>query len=279
MKKIGKYQQLEILRFTSVGAYLNDIDETSDSDVLLPTKYVPDDIQIGDMIDVFLYRDSEDRLIATTLLPKLQLNEIGVLTVVNVSDYGVFLNWGLEKDLLMPAGEMKVNLAIGDKPCVYVYLDQTDRLCASMRIESFLDVNAPYQVGEQVSGTVYSLHSQIGAFVAVDNRYYGLIPKREIVGDIKVGDCVNVRVTRILEDGKLDLAIRQTVAIQIGDDVLLIENMLQRAGGFLPYNDKSDPDELRRVFKMSKKAFKRSLGVLLKAQKIEFVNGGIKHKG
>lgn len=279
MKKIGKYQKLEILRFTSVGAYLNDIDETSDSDVLLPTKYVPDDIQIGDMIDVFLYRDSEDRLIATTQLPKLQLNEIGVLTVVNVSDYGVFLNWGLEKDLLMPAGEMKTNLAIGDKPCVYVYLDQTDRLCASMRIESFLEADTPYQLGEQVAGTVYSVHPQIGAFVAVDNHYYGLIPQRELVGDIKVGEYVNVRITRILPDGKLDLAIRQTIANQIDDDVSLIETMLKEAGGFLPYGDKSDPDELRRVFKMSKKAFKRAVGVLFKAQKIEFVNGGIKRKG
>ncbi|MCK8059997.1 MULTISPECIES: S1 RNA-binding domain-containing protein [unclassified Fusibacter] len=278
MKKLGKTQSLEVLRFTGVGAYLNDIDESSDTDVLLPTKYVPDDIEVGDMIEVFLYNDSEDRLIATTLRPELEVGEIAELKVVDVTSHGAFLSWGLEKDLFLPYKEQTYKVKKGDKVVVMLYVDLSDRLSATMKISGRLEVESTYHPSDWVTGTIYQIHDEIGAFVAVDNKYHGLVPKSECFGELKAGQKIEARVTFIKEDGKLDLALREKVATQIHSDVDVIKAMLEEADGFLPYNDYSNPDEIKQIFKMSKRAFKRSIGVLLKEGYLEIVEKGIQKK-
>lgn len=278
MKALGKMNTLEVLRFTSVGAYINAQDESSDTDVLLPNKYIPGDVAIGDMIDVFLYRDSEDRLIATTMKPALQVGEIGVLKVTAISEIGAYLSWGLEKDLFIPHREQVGQLGLGQRVVVRVYIDKTDRLAATMRIEKSLSTSHAYKTGDTVKGTVYKFHKEIGAFVAVDNLYMALIPIRECFGDLKAGTTVEARITKIHDDGKIDLAVRAPVATQIHDDVADLMHMLEEAGGYLPYNDKTDPEIIKEHFKMSKRAFKRALGVLLKDEKIVFEKDGFSKK-
>ncbi len=278
---IGKTQTLIVKRFTGIGVYLNtvpfaeDLEEAHDSDILLPAGDVPDDCEIGDALDVFVYRDSEDRLIATTKTPLAEKGDIALLEVDSVGGVGAFLKWGLTKDLLLPFAEQKRKLKRGDKVVVYVYLDSTDRLSASTKIEKFLAEDHAFDVGASVEGTIYSIHPDIGAFVAVNNRYKALIPRREMVGDLKLGGTVSARITRVHPDGKINLALREKTSVQIHLDVDVLKDALERAGGFLPYHDKSDADDIRREFDMSKKAFKRAVGVLLKRGEIEIKENGI----
>ncbi len=278
MKKLGQWQELELLRFTSVGAYLNALDETSDTDVLLPSNELSEDLELGQMLSVFLYRDSEDRMIATLKRPYAILGDIALLEVLDIAEIGTFLDWGLTKDLLLPQGEQKAKLKVGDKVLVYLYLDASDRLAATMKIEKHLIEKSPYKIGDTVNGTVYSIAKDIGVFVAVDNRYYGLLPERERVDDYHLGDKVEARVTLVQPDGKLSLATRAKVSQQIHTDVALIKEKLVNANGFLPFNDKTAPELIKKEFKMSKKAFKRAVGVLLKEGSIEFANNGIKKR-
>lgn len=265
MKRIGVMNSLEVLRFTSVGAYLNDIDETSETDVLLPTKYVPDQVEVGDMIEVFLYRDSEDRLIATTLKPAILLGEIGKLRVADTNQFGAFLSWGLEKDLFLPFKEQIRELKKGDWVVAMLYEDSSERLSATTKISGKLKEGAPYAVDSWVKGIIYQIHPTIGAFVAVENQYHGLIPKKECYGDLKEGDKVDVRIQLKKQDGKLDLALRERVSKQIFSDVDVLKAALEKAPGkALPFCDTTDPAIISRELQMSKRAFKRAAGMLLK---------------
>ncbi len=275
MKKIGQWQQLEILRFTSVGAYLNALDESSESDVLLPAKYLNDELELGQMLEVFLYRDSEDRMIATLEKPKAVVGDIALLKVVDIHKIGAFLDWGLSKDLLLPQDQWKREVHKGELVLVYLYLDSSDRIVATMKIESQLRTDSNYQVGDSVKGTVYSIAKDIGVFVAVDNCYLAMIPAREVVDDYQLGQAIEARITKIHSDGKIVLATREKTSLQIHSDVALIKEKLKNNQGFLSFNDKSAPDLIRAEFKMSKKAFKRAIGVLLKEKYIEQTEKGI----
>ncbi|MCF6463625.1 CvfB family protein [Clostridium sp. Cult1] len=277
MIEIGEIQKLEIKRKTSVGVYLNSKgSRKEDKDVLLPNKEVPKGANIGDEIEVFIYRDSKERLIATTRKPKVTLGEIGLLKVVDITKIGAFLDWGLEKDLFLPFKEQTMKLEKGRKYLIGLYLDKSDRLCGTMKIKDFLKNDSPYRENDWVKGTIYSINKEIGAFVAVDNKYEGLIPKNELIGVYVPGEEVNLRVINVKEDGKLDLSLRDKSYMEIDKDAELILNKAKENGGILLLNDYSSPKEIRNELNISKSAFKKAVGRLLKEGKIEFVEKGIK---
>ena len=230
---------------------------------------MPAGAAIGDELEVFLYKDSEDRLIATRKEPKLTLHQVGYLTVIQVSRIGAFLDWGLDKDLLLPYHEQpRERVKEGQTVLVAVYLDKSERLCATMNVYPWLRTDSPYQTGDQVTGIVYETSRNFGAFVAVDSIYSALIPRRELVRELKAGDVVRARVTGVKPDGKLDLSIREKSYLQIEADVETVLNMLNEGGGMIPFTDKASPELIREQAHMSKNEFKRAIGHLLKENRI-----------
>lgn len=262
---LGRKKTLTIVKTVDFGVYLG----TEDDKVLLPKKQVPEDAKVGDPVEVFLYKDSEDRLIATTDEPKITLGELKALTVADTGSIGAFLDWGLPKDLLLPFKEQTAEVKKGDEVLVTLYVDKTGRLCATMKIYEHLRTDSPYKKDDQVEGIVYELSDNFGVFVAVDNCYSALIPKREAFGALKVGDKVRARVLKVREDGKLDLANREKAHIQMDADAMLIMEKMKNYGGSLPFTDKADPEIIKKEFGLSKNAFKRAVGRLLKEGKIE----------
>lgn len=210
MIELGKIQKLQIIRKTQIGAYLNTIRDKSDYDVLLPKSQVPQNIEVGDEIEVFVYKDSEDRTICTVKKPKLTIGQLAVLQVVATTNIGAFLDWGLEKDLFLPFREQVSKVITGSSYLVALYQNKDTRLCATMKIYDYLSTQPPYKVNDYVEEIVYRIHKELGAFVAVGNKYHGLIPNKELYGDYKEGNSVNVRIKRIRPDGKLELSLRKS---------------------------------------------------------------------
>lgn len=268
---LGKKRTLMVVKKVDFGVYLG----TNEERVLLPKKQVPKDIEIGDPIEVFLYKDSSDRLIATTNTPKITLDELAVLEVADTAKIGAFLNWGLEKDLLLPFKEQTSKLKKGDKVLVALYIDKSGRLCATMKVYPKLRTDHSYQKDDQVQGIIYDKSENFGMFVAVDNCYSALIPKREAFGDLKVGDVVEARVAKVREDGKIDLSVRKKAFMQMDDDATIILCRMEEYGGKLPFTDKADPELISKEFGMSKNAFKRAVGRLLKEKKIKITEKNI----
>ena len=275
MIEIGKIQTLKVVKEATQGVYLNEI-EGSDQDVLLPRAQVPDETQIGDSIEVFVYRDSEDRKIATTRRPKLVLGELAPLKVVSVNRIGAFLDWGLEKDLFLPFKQQIGHIQKDEVYLVGMYTDKSDRLCATMKVYDLLRCNAPYQVNDEVVGTIYSFKEAFGAFVAVDNKYHGLIPLKELYGKYQIGQTVSLRVCFVKPDGKLELSLRKSAHLQIEEDAKRIMECLDSHGGTLSLHDKSTPEEIKEALDMSKAAFRRAIGRLMKEGAIEIREDGIK---
>ena len=274
MIELGKVQELEILRTKDFGVYVGEQAEDEPA-VLLPKKQVPEGAKIGDKVKVFIYKDSSDRLIATTGMPKLQVGETAMLEVKDVAKMGAFLDMGLEKDLLLPFKEQSHKVRQGEECLVAVYVDKSSRLAATMKVYSHMSSESPYQKDDKVTGTVYEINENLGAFVAVDNKYYGLIPKRELFGDIHEGDVVEARVTKLREDGKLDLCPREKAYLQMDADSELVLKVIDEFDGVLPFNDKASPETIKREFHMSKNAFKRAVGHLLKEGKIKITDKSI----
>ena len=206
MIRLGEIQTLHIVKIVEFGVYLSDGGDERDK-VLLPRKQVPEQAGIGDEVEVFVYRDSKDRLIATVRMPKLTLHSVGRVRVAQVGKIGAFLDWGLEKDLLLPYKEQTKKLSEGEECLAALYIDKSDRLCATMNVYPYLSMDSPYKKDDRVSGMVYEISDNFGAFVAVDDKYSGLIPKKELYGTVRVGDMINARVTEVKGDGKLDLSI------------------------------------------------------------------------
>jgi len=275
MVKLGEVQLLEVLRITSVGAFLNETSQENKDDILLPKKQIPQDTKVGDKLEVFVYRDSEDRMIATTKRPKLTMGEIALLRAADVTRIGAFMDWGLERDLFLPHKEQKLRIEKDKKYLVSLYIDKSKRLCATMDIYKLLQYNSPYKEGDNVTGIIYEINKDLGAFVAVDNKYHGLISKKEFYGDYDYGDTVQARVLKIREDGKLDLSVRQPAYLQMDIDAQQIMSELDMYEE-LSLNDNSSPEEIKRMLNMSKKSFKRAVGHLLKEKKIIFTDNGIK---
>ncbi|BBF44380.1 S1 RNA binding domain [Lachnospiraceae bacterium KM106-2] len=278
MIHLGEMQSLVVVKTTDFGVYLSTSSENEKDKVLLPRKEVPAGTKVGYHMEVFLYKDSEDRPIATTTQPPISLGGIALLKVKEVATIGAFLDWGLAKDLLLPFKEQTRELQAGDDVLVTLYIDKSKRLCASMKIYDYLQLDSEYQKDDKVTGVVYEIIPEFGAFVAVDNKYSGLIPKKELFDHIKAGQQIEARVMSVKPDGKLDLSLREKAYVQMDNDASAIYNALTNAGGFLPYNDKSDPEKIKEVFHMSKNAYKRAIGRLLKEGKLEFKNNGISLK-
>lgn len=270
MFALGKKQTLLVVKEVDFGVYLAEGQEAlADERVLLPKKQVPSGCKVGDALEVFLYKDSKDRLIATTNTPKLMVGEVGKLKVSQITQIGAFLAWGLEKDILLPYKEQTGKIKEGDELLVTIYVDKSSRLAATMNVYHCLSTDSDYQKDDMVTGVVYQLHEQAGAYVAVDERYSALIPKREMFGNIKVGDVVNARVSGIKPDGKLDLSVRQKAYIQMEKDAQRLVDIMQNLDGVLPFTDKAAPELIRQETDMSKNEFKRAVGKLLKNGKIK----------
>lgn len=280
--RLGYTQTLVAVKKTDFGLFLTDIDKKDDKnrdtedEVLLPKNQVTEDMRVGSEIEVFLYKDSEDRMIATRLVPLIKIGEIKKLRVKEVNKIGAFLDWGLPKDLLLPFKEQIYDIKSGDEILVTVYIDLSDRLCATMDLYSRLSLLPPYQKDDMVKGTVYQVHEQFGTYVAVDNKYSALVPKKELHSELKPGEEIEARVLEVKEDGKLDLSLRQKAYVQMDADSALILDKLKQAGGSLPYQDKSSAEEIKEEFNLSKAAFKRAIGRLYKERVIVIEKDGIR---
>ncbi|MCH5332412.1 MAG: RNA-binding protein [Agathobacter sp.] len=276
--KLGEYQELYCVKRVDFGVYLSE-EKTSDERVLLPIKQVPPDVRIGEKIRVFLYRDSKDRLIATTNEPKLAIGGLAPLAVREVGKIGAFLDWGLEKDLFLPFKQMVGRVKPKDEILVTLYIDKSGRLCASMRgLYELLEKDSPYQKGDTVEGRVYEFSDNFGAFVAVDDRYSARIASSEDHSFLRIGDVISAKVTEVKPDGKLDLTLREKAYIQMGADAEKLLELLESYGGVLPFTEKAEPDVISRETGLSKAAFKRAVGRLYRERKITLDGGVIRSK-
>ncbi len=274
--KLGEYQTLTIVKKVAFGVYLAE-NRDSQEKVLLPKSQVPANAVLGDSMEVFLYRDSQDRMIATCARPKLTLGGLAVLRVSQIGKIGAFLDWGLEKDLFLPYKEMNGKVREGDEVLVTLYLDKSSRLCASMKhLYDKLETNAPYEKGETVTGRVYEFGHDFGTFVAVDDRYSAMIPRSEDTSDLKIGDMIEARVTDVKADGKLDLSRRANKETQMDADAQRVLRVIEEYAGVLPFNDKASPEIIMREMQMSKAAFKRAVGRLYKERRIEITEKSIR---
>lgn len=273
MIELAKIQNMHVFKKTPHGFLMKSRYDMRQ--VVLPFEQISGEVELGQEVKVFIYKDSDNQLIATMKTPKMVIGTLKELEVVDKATSGAFMDWGLDKDLFLPIKEQKGNVRIGSKYLVGLYISNQDRICATMNIGKLLEDEAPFKENDQAYGLVYDIKKDMGAFVAVENKYHGLIPKHEIFKDLKVGDKVDVRVTKVREDGKLNLSIRQKAYLQMDTDATSILKALEEKGA-LPFNDKSDPERIKKAFGMSKKAFKRAIGRLLKEEKIEFTDSGIK---
>lgn len=275
MLQFGTKQILVMIKRVDFGIYLAESVKNTEEKVLLPKKQVPQDMEVGDPIEVFLYKDSKDRPIATVNEPKLTMGQVARLTVAATGKIGAFLDWGLEKDLFLPFRQQTVPVKEGDEVLAALYLDKSGRLCATMKVYPYLQTDSPYQKDDEVTGTVYEISRNFGAFVAVDDKYSALIPQKEYVADLQVMERISARVTAVKEDGKLDLSVRAKAHLQMDEDAQRLLALLAAGGGKLPVHDKSTPEEIRELTAMSKNEFKRAVGRLYKERKIRLLEDGI----
>lgn len=273
MLEIGRYNTLAVKRMSEIGAYLS----SDMGDILLPNKYVPEGLKAGDQLEVFIYSDSEDRLIATTLNPKAQVGEFALLEVKDNSNVGSFLDWGLEKDLLVPFSEQPQPMKKREKYLVRVYLDRSERIAASAKLGKFLQPPQGLKVNDEVELLFYQF-SDLGAKVVVNGRFNGLVFKNDLFGKYEVGSTATGYVKKIREDGKLDVTLRRGGTQDIMGSKESFLRVLSERGGFLPVNDKTPPDVISEMFRMSKKSFKTVIGNLYKAGIIEITKDGVKLK-
>lgn len=264
--KIGELNKLRINRFTSVGAYLLDEQE---NDVLLPNKYLTPDLSLDEEIEVFIYRDSEDRIVATTEDPFIQLNSFAYLTVKTVDNIGAFMDWGLEKDLLVPFSEQKNKLQERGEYLIYMGLDpKTNRLFGSAKINKYLSTEVnDLETNQEVDLLVCEL-TDLGRKVIVNNLYQGLIFNNFITKNIIQGDTIRGYVKEIREDGKIDITLEKLTPERFDEHSEYILQCLNENGGVLQFSDKSDPNAIRSFFGMSKKSFKKAIGNLYKEKMI-----------
>lgn len=274
--RLGEYQELVYVKKVEFGIYLAEA-AGGEERVLLPFKQVPEGIQVGDKVKVFLYKDSKDRMIATTNEPKLTLGGYAVLEVKEVGKIGAFLDWGLEKDLFLPFKEMRQKVQPGDQVLVTLYIDKSQRLCASMKgLYHLLSSDSPYKKDDMVSGRVYEFSDNFGTFVAVDDKYSARIPQHEDHSYLRVGDIIEAKVVAVKADGKLDLTLREKAYIQMDADAEKLMELLDSYAGVLPFSEKASPEVIKRETGLSKNAFKRAVGHLYKERKIDIADGKIR---
>lgn len=240
MLLLGKKQTLMVVKTVDFGVYLAESKEAEAKErVLLPIKQVPEGTKEGDTLEVFIYKDSGDRLIATTREPKLEVGGTALLKVSQVTKIGAFLDWGLEKDLLLPYHEQTVRVQEGEEYLVALYVDKSSRLCATMKLYPYLSTRTPYAAGDEVEGRVYEISQNFGVFIAVDDRYSALIPAREAAGKYRPGTILKLRVTEVKEDGKMNVSDRKKAYQQMGEDGEMVMKVLEEFAGVLPFDDKA----------------------------------------
>ena len=271
MIKVGKRQKLVINNFASVGAYLFAGTDDDKDNILLPNNELEGrDLKEGDEVEVLIYRDSEDRLIATFRKTEALVGTLAKLEVVDDNPrLGAFLDWGLNKDLMLPNSQKETKVEIGKKYLVGLYEDSKGRVSATMKIYKFLMPSNDIKKGDIVNATVYRVNDEIGTFVAVEDRYFGLIPKSECFEEYSVGDELTLRVTRVREDKKLDLSPRKLLSDQMESDAELVLGKMRLLKEHFRFNDNSSAEDIKDYFGISKKAFKRAIGSLLKNGLIE----------
>lgn len=269
MIKIAEYQTLYLEKEVDFGVYLKEEESDGAEHVLLPKKQVPIGLKNGNGVRVFVYRDSKDRLIATVNEPKLTLHMVGKLTVSEVGKIGAFLDWGLEKELLLPFAEQTRRVEAGDEVLVAPYIDKSGRIAATMNVYPYLEIAEGIKKDDRVNGTVYQISDNFGAFVAIDDKYQGLIPKKELYGKVNIGDNITARVISVREDGKVNLSVREKAYQQIESDAKAILDIIKAYDGVLPFTDKASPEVIKRETGMSKNEFKKAVGNLYKNRIIE----------
>lgn len=274
MLKLGEYNMLEIVRERDQGIYL--CDEEGD-EVLLPNKYVPEQFQIRDVLKVFVYLDSSERIVATTLEPFATVKSFAYLKCTNVSGIGAFLDWGLEKDLFVPFREQSSKMRVGSWYLVYVYLDEeTNRLVASSKTNAFLDNSLVLLSSYDEVDLIASHPSPHGWNMIVNQKHLGLVYSDEIFQKITPGDQLKGFVKKVRPDGKIDLTLQRHGFRGIEPNAEQILKELKSSGGFIDLNDKSDPEDIKEVFQLSKKSFKKAIGSLYKERKIIIEKEGIR---
>lgn len=279
MFNIGEYNSLTILRFTSIGAYLGQLNADYEDVILLPNKYLKPGMQEGDEIEVFVYLDSEERPIATTLKPLIQAGEFAELEVKQQTRVGAFLDWGLEKDLFVPFGEMVERMYVGEKYLVGLYLDeQSNRLVATPRIGKLLDLNEiDLFQGQKVDLYVYN-ETELGYQVMINRKNRGLVYHNEVFKDIEIGDEMPGYIKQIRPDKKIDVSLEPLGVASIEPNAKKILDAVNKNGGTLPLSDKSKPEEIEAMLKMSKKLFKKAIGGLYRKRLIEIDKHEIRAK-
>lgn len=274
--ELGKYQELIVTKETDFGVFLNTPDGEDSEKILLPKSQVPEGTQLKDVLNVFVYKDSEDRPIATMLEPDITLGGVARLYVNQVTPIGAFLEWGLSKDLFLPFKEQLYEVKEGDAVLVTLYIDKSERLCASMHVYQALRNDSDYQKDDSVFGRVYEISDNFGVFIAVDDKYSALLPQKEVFETYRINQPVHARVAQIMEDGRLTLSVKKKIPEQMNEDADFIYRCLEQENGFLPFHDKSSPEAIKNRFHMSKNAFKRGIGHLLKEGKITIASDGIR---
>lgn len=273
--EIGNFNELKVNRKVDFGLYL----QSDKGEILIPNKYVPEGTEIGDTLKVFVYTDSEDRLIATTLIPKAVVGDFASLEVKQVNQFGAFLDWGLEKDLFVPFNEQYKRLKEGQKCIVRVCLDyQTNRVIGVTKINAFLKKELKgLKEGDAVDLFIYD-ETDLGFSALVNKKYSGILYRSEVFENLQVGDEKKGFIKKLREDGKIDLSLKASGLKAIKDDKDKILNALERNKGFIPLNDESDPEKIKMILQMSKKAFKRAVGGLLKSDMVSIEPDGIRLK-
>ncbi len=274
--ELGKKQTLKVIKKVDFGVYLAETETADKSEqVLLPSKQVPAGTETGDEISVFLYKDSSDRPIATVNRPLITLGNTAVLQVKETGRIGAFLDWGLEKDLLLPFREQTGKVKPGDEVLVALYLDKSQRLCATMKVYHYLHTDSEYEKGDEAEGRVYEISQNFGVFVAVDDRFSALIPKQNVQQNYRVGEKLHLYITERKADGKLTVSTRRNAYLQMNDDAEILLRKLEENKGRLNFDDKASPERIKAEMGMSKAAFKRAVGHLLKEKTILLKDGTI----
>lgn len=273
MSQIGKINRLKVLRKVSIGLYL---DGDTLGDLLLPNRYVPENVSEGDELDVFIYLDSEDRLIATTEIPYGQVGDFVLLKAVAVTKVGAFLDWGLAKDLLVPYSEQKLKMTVGNQYLVHIYLDDnTKRIVASAKIEKFLDNLPPdYKTGDEVQLMIASM-TDLGYKAIINGVHSGMLYSNQLFTPLSIGQKTKGYILKVREDDKIDLILDKPGIEKLDDISASVLEKLKAAGGFMPVTDKSDPDEIADLFGMSKKNFKKAIGILYKKRMVDIKDNGV----
>ncbi|KYH35603.1 hypothetical protein CLTEP_05470 [Clostridium tepidiprofundi DSM 19306] len=269
MVKIGEINALKVIRICDFGYYLDANTGNTDDDILLPKKSALDkELEVGQEVEAFIYKDSRDRIIATLKEPKAKVGEIAYLEVVDSTKIGYFIDFGLERDILVPFKEVAYKLEVGKKYLFYIYLDKTERIAATTYVDKHLHNTNAYDIGTEVTATVYGIQTNGSLMVAIDDTFRGVILKNEYFNHIKPGERLYVRIKKYYEDGKMGVTPRKTRLEEMSDIEYKILDYLNSKGGFMKFNDKSSPQEIKETFQTSKNTFKRALGALMKKGRI-----------